>query len=143
MESTGDLGSGGDSNPGAPFLASHSDRELISLLLHHPPSWLGEQSHPKAERGAPKGGSRLARNDCPSVTNLLLPRASGSEARTEHNGFLELKGPGRGASGGSPECRGSESRHWGLLSCPFISFLPLQIPDTTSLRNRRPRKEGD
>lgn len=40
----------------------------------------------------------------------------------------ELKGPGTGASGGSPECRGSESRHHSLLSCPFMSFLPPQIP---------------
>lgn len=84
-----------------PLCSSHSEWELISLLLHCPlPGW-GSSHHPKAERGAPEGSNGPARNDRASVNNLLLPRASGSEARTEHNGFLELKGPGRGASAGS------------------------------------------
>lgn len=93
-----------------PLPAYGSNRELIPLLLSQIPlpGW-GNSHHPWAERRSPEGGSRLARNDCPSVNNLLLPRASGSEARREHNGFLELKGPGRGASGDLRNAGGSES----------------------------------
>lgn len=54
----------------------------------------GDSHHPKAEKRAPDGSSCLARNDCPSVNNLLLPRAWGSEGRRQHNGFLELQGEG-------------------------------------------------
>lgn len=82
-----------------------------------------------------RGGSHFARNDCPCANNLLLPRASGSEARREHNGFLELKDTGRGASGDLRNAGSSESRHQGLLP-----FLPLQIPDTTDLKKQKTKK---
>lgn len=90
--------------------------------------------------GAPEGGSGPARNDCPSVSNLLLPRASGSEARTEHNGLLQLRGPGRGASGGS---RNAEAPRpgTGVSRLPF-SILPPSTNARPSLIHRRPRKEG-
>ena len=100
------------------------------------PSW-GSRHHPKADRGAPVGGSGPARNDCPSVNNLLLLRALGSEARTEHNGFLGLKGPGSGASGGS---RNAEALNPGT----GVSCLALLYPSSLHKRQTPPASEtGD
>lgn len=100
------------------------------------PSW-GSSHHPKADRRAPEGGSGPARNDCPSVNNLLLLRAVGSEARTEHNGFLGLKGPGSGASGGS---RNAEALNPGTR----VSCLALLYPSSLHKRQTLPASEtGD
>lgn len=53
-----------------------------------PPSLFGGNSHhPEAERRAPEGASCLARNDCPSVNNLLLPRAWGQRPGRSTMGF--------------------------------------------------------
>lgn len=39
----------------SPLLASQSDGELTSLLLHRPPPWLGEQSPPQGREGSSQG----------------------------------------------------------------------------------------
>lgn len=97
-------------------------------------SW-GSRHHPKADRGAPEGGSGPAKNDCPSVNNLLLLRAVGSEARTEHNGFLGLKGPGSGASEGS---RNAEALNPGTR----VSCLALLYPSSLhKCRHHQPQKQ--
>lgn len=86
MENPGEAKLPGGPRLRSPLLASHSGQELISLLPHLPsPAW-GNSHYPKAER-TPEGGDCLARNDCPSVNNLLLPRGLGSEARMVHNGL--------------------------------------------------------
>lgn len=85
MEDTGEAAWGAETEEPPPVLPLWPRAHFPPPSPPPPPGW-GNSHHPKAE-GAPEGGSCLARNDCPSVNNLLLPRAPGSEGRRAHNGL--------------------------------------------------------